>query len=98
MQVKVEILPWLSTQMRPGTTGRISLEHGLAGSTMRDLLEELASADPVFAQMIYDRQSRELRYPALVVVNDQLLDLLQGLDTPLSAGDAVTFMATYVGG
>jgi len=98
MRVRVEVLPWLSTSMRPGTTGRISLEHELAGTTVRDLVKELAEKDQAFASVVYDREVGELRYPAVVVVNDHLLELLQGLDTKLAEADSVTFMATYVGG
>ncbi len=98
MRVRVEVLPWLSTIMRPGTTGRINLEHRLAGVTVRDLAAELAEKDPAFASVVFDRERGELRYPAVVVVNGQLLELLQGMDTRLSEADSVTFMATYVGG
>ncbi len=98
MRIRVEILPWLSTSMRPGTTGRIQFDHQLAGSTFRDLLEELAAQDESFATVVYDRDARQLRYPALAVVNDRLLEFLQGLDTGLSDGDTVTFMAAYTGG
>ncbi len=98
MRILVEILPWLSTTMRPGTSGRIRFEHQLAGTTFRDLLEEVARADPAFAGLIYDLETREMRYPALAVVNEQLLEFRQGLETRLSEGDTVTFMAAYTGG
>lgn len=98
MRIKVEILPWLSTSMRPGSMGSIRFEHQLAGSTFRELLDELVEADPAFGQIVYDRESREMRYPAIAVVNKQLLELLGGLETKLADGDSVTLMATYTGG
>lgn len=98
MRIKVEILPWLSDSMRPGVVGSLRLEHQLEGSTFGDLMEELSKADPAFARLIYDREARELRYPARAVVNQQLLEFLQGMETRLSDGDAVTLMATYTGG
>ncbi|MHB0867933.1 MAG: MoaD/ThiS family protein [Chloroflexota bacterium] len=98
MRVRVEILPWLSTSMRPGSLGSISLEHRLKGTTFGDLMEELSESDPSFAQLIFDLGARELRFPARAIVNGQLLEFLQGLETRLSDGDNVAIMATYTGG
>ncbi len=98
MRIKVEILPWLSNSMRPQHIGSIRFEHQLAGSSFRDLVREISDSDPAFAKLIYDREADELRFPARAVVNDRLLEFLQGLDTVLNEGDTVTFMATYTGG
>ncbi len=98
MRIKVEILPWLSDTMRPGSIGSLRFEHQMVGATVGDLLEELSQVDAAFGQLIYDRQSRELRYPVRAIVNEQLLEFLHGLDTKLSDGDTVTFMAAYTGG
>lgn len=98
MRIKVEILPWLSSSLRPGTTGRIRFEHELAGTSFRDLLRELSAADPAFAGLVYDSQTDEMRFPARAVINDQLLEFLKALDTTLAEGDCVTFMAAYTGG
>lgn len=98
MRVKVEILPWLSTMMKPRVTGRLAFDHDLAGSSFRDLLRELAKADPDFERVVFDSQGGEMRYPALAIMNDKLLEFLNGLETPLSEGDSVVFMAAYTGG
>lgn len=98
MRIKVEILPWLSNFMRPNHVGSIRFEHQFSGTNFRDLLQELAAADPAFANLIYDPESREMRYPAQAIVNEKLLEFLGGLDAQLSEGDTVTFMATYTGG
>jgi molybdopterin converting factor small subunit len=98
MLIKVEILPWLSSSMRPEATSKIEMEHTMAGSTLRDLAEEMSERDEDFARVVFDRGEGALRYPALVAVNDQLLEFLRGLDTELHDGDTVTFMAAYTGG
>jgi molybdopterin converting factor small subunit len=98
MLIKVEILPWLSSSMRPEATSKIELEHQLSGSTVRDLAAELSERDDDFARVVFDQEEKALRYPALVAVNDQLLEFLKGLDTELHDGDTVTFMAAYTGG
>ena len=98
MNIKVEILPWFSTALRPKETGRIVVEHDLAGSTFRDLLREMAETDPAVASVIFDLEKGEMRYPALGVLNDRLLEFAGGLDAKLREGDSVTLMAAYTGG
>lgn len=98
VRVKVEILPWLSSTMRPGHLGSIRFEHQLSGSSFRDLLEELSAADPAFASLIYDRETRELRYPVQAIVNERFLQFHGGLDAKMNNGDTVTFLAAYTGG
>ncbi len=98
MKITVEILPWLSTSMRPEVTGRIVVEHDLKGETFRDLLRELAESDSSFASIVFDLQKGEMRYPALGIINDKLLEFSGGLDAGLSEGDSVTLMAAYTGG
>ncbi len=98
VRIQVEILPWLSNSMRPNQIGSIRFEHELKGSCFRDLLEELSKADPAFANLIYDSDSGEMRYPAQAIVNGRFLQFFGGLDTKMTDGDVVTFMATYTGG
>jgi molybdopterin converting factor small subunit len=98
MRVKVAVLPWLSTMMHPEVTGRIDLEHDLQGETFKDLLRELCEVDPAFETIVFDRGKGQMRYPALGVVNDRLLEFAGGLDSKLSDGDEVTLMAAYTGG
>lgn len=98
MKVKVEILPWLSSAMHPEVTGRIALEHDLRGRTFRDLLRELSERDERFAAVVFDTDKDEMRYPALGVVNEKLLEFAGGLDRTLEDGDSVTLMAAYTGG
>ncbi len=98
MLVRIEILPWLSTAIRPEVTGRVTFEHHMKGATLRDLLRELSEADPAFARVVFDMDRNEMRYPALGVINDQLIEFLKGLDTNLAEGDKVTLIAAYTGG
>jgi len=84
--------------MRPNQIGSIKIEHELAGSSFRDLCEELSSADPAFASLIYDSESGEMRYPVQAIVNGRFLQFFGGYDAELSDGDVVTFIATYTGG
>lgn len=98
MRIKVEILPWLSTSIRPGSVGSIKLEHRLSGSSFRDLMEELCGIEPAVATLLYDREKDELRYPVKAAVNDKLIDFNGGMDAVLSDGDNVIIMAAYTGG
>ena len=98
MLIHVEILPWLSNSMRPNQLGSIKFEHESSGTSFRDLLEELSKADPAFANLIYDSEAGEMRYPASRHSSTGNFCISRGLDAKISDGDIVTFIATYTGG
>lgn len=98
--MRVELHPWLSGQVRPGHTGVLVLEELLPvpGSTLRDLLAQLAARHQGAARHIYDAQEGVLREGVLVVHNGRLLPSLRDLDVPLSPGDTVALIPAYPGG
>ena len=56
------------------------------GSRVVDLLERLPED---VKKLVYDPAKRELRWPAMVLVNGRRIEFLQGLDSPLRDGDVV---------
>ncbi len=67
------------------------------GSTVRDLLEQLASRlGRAFREAIFDEEGRLARY-VKIMVNGRDIDFLSGLDTRLEDGDEV-FLFPPVGG
>ncbi len=98
MGVKVEIFPWLSTQIRPGSVGAIKMEHQIRGECLRDLLMEMSEGEPAVLTLLYDREKDELRYPVKVAINDKLVDFNGGMSAKVSDGDHVIIMAAYTGG
>ncbi len=95
-RVRVEVLPWVSDELRPGETGHVWIEAD--GATLHGLLKSLAESDPAFARLVFDLAADRPRDAIQVLVNDRAVAWLQERDAPLSAGDRVTLVPAYAGG
>lgn len=67
------------------------------GSTLRDVVENLASQNAEFKTRLLDDQG-ELRRFVNVYVNEEDVRFLQKLDTPLKDGDEVSIVPAIAGG
>ena len=95
-RVQIEILPWLSQQLRPGTRGSIILEA--EGTTLRDVLGRLAADEPNAAALALNPDDARWEGHVQVLLNDRLVIWRGEADTPLQAGDRLTLVPPYVGG
>ncbi len=91
MSVNVRI----PTQLRTltGGAGDVSLD----GATVGELLTALDVAHPGFGERLFD-DDRKLRRFVNVFVADEDVRFLQGLDTPVSAGQTVSIVPAVAGG
>ena len=97
--VRLEVVPWLSRYFHPERCGRAILEKEVAdGTTVRDLLEELASQNPDLTEVLFDTERGRLAGHIAVVLNDRFLELSGGLDTTLKSGDTIRLMPGFSGG
>lgn len=71
--------------------------HLKESATVKDLLEELASARPAFKEAAFD-ESGELRDYVLLMVNRKMIDPLQDLSRPLQEGDELAIFPPLAGG
>lgn len=85
----------IPTTMRPISGGASSVE--VEGATLREVLAALESAHPGFADRLFDA-SGELHKFVNVFVSDDDVRYLQGLDTPVKAGDTVSLIPAVAGG
>ncbi len=85
----------IPTTMRPISGGASSVE--VEGATLREVLAALESAHPGFADRLFDG-SGELHKFVNVFVSDDDVRYLQGLDTPVKAGDTVSLIPAVAGG
>ena len=69
-----------------------------AGTTVRDLFDSLAAKSEHFAQYVFDRDRQDLTGRVVVVINDRILELVQGLDTKIQDGDTILLVPAYAGG
>ncbi|MEY2966514.1 MAG: hypothetical protein RLY50_564 [Actinomycetota bacterium] len=85
----------IPTTMRPISGGASSVE--VEGGTLREVLAALESAHPGFADRLFDAAG-ELHKFVNVFVSDDDVRYLQGLDTPVKAGDTVSLIPAVAGG
>lgn len=83
------------TQLRSltGGAGEVPVE----GSTVGDVLAALDTAHPGFGERLFD-ESGKLRRFVNVFVADEDVRFLQGLDTPVKAGQTLSIVPAVAGG
>lgn len=83
------------TQLRTLTGGASEVEA--EGSTVGEILVALDSAHPGFAERLFD-ETGKLRRFVNVFVADEDVRFLQGLDSPVTAGQTVSIVPAVAGG
>jgi sulfur-carrier protein len=91
MAVKVRI----PTTLRPITGGASQVE--LEAGTLREVLDRLNDAHPGFRDRLFDDQGNLRKFVNLFVADDDVR-FLQGLDTPVPAGETVSIIPAVAGG
>lgn len=98
-KVRVEVVPWLPSVFGVKQSGRLILEEEVRdGGTVRALVKGLGEKYPEFGKLAFNPETQELTGHVNVVVNDRLLELLDGIDTVVKEGDTVILIPAYAGG
>ena len=98
-KVRVEIVPWLPTVFGSKQSGRLILQEELPeGGTVRDLIKRLGEMYPEFGKLAFNPETQDLTTHVNVVMNDRLLELLDGINTVVEEGDTVILLPAYAGG
>ena len=71
--------------------------HMPVGSSVRNLLDELDEAYPLFARRVRDERGQVRRYVNIFIGPDNIRSL-QGLESVLPAGSTVMIMQSVAGG
>ncbi|MGE5619924.1 MAG: MoaD/ThiS family protein [Sphingomonadaceae bacterium] len=99
MQVRIEVLPWLSELLSGSISRPVVLETAVPeGETLRALLVRLVETHRRLGQMVYDPERGLLSGHAEIAVNGTMYDQAGGLDAPLHDGDTVTLLPGIAGG
>ncbi|MEI8287522.1 MAG: ubiquitin-like small modifier protein 1 [Actinomycetes bacterium] len=85
----------IPTTMRPISGGNSTVE--VEGTTLRDVLAALDAAHNGFKDRLFD-DAGELHKFVNIFVSDDDVRYLQGLDTPVKAGDTVSIIPAVAGG
>ena len=85
----------IPTQLRElsGGASEVTTDAG----SVADVLRQLGAAHPGFTERLFD-ESGELRRFVNVFVADEDIRFMQGLDTPLDGGTAVSIIPAVAGG
>ncbi len=91
MSVQVKI----PTVLRKHTDGEAQV--AAAGSTIRELIEDVASKFPEFKEKVVSDDGALHRF-INVYANDEDIRYLEGLDTKVADGDVVSILPAVAGG
>ena len=85
----------IPTPLRPMTGGKNEVE--VAGNSVGEILENLATAHPGIKERICDEQG-EVRRFINIYVNEEDIRFLTGKETPLKEGDEMSIIPAIAGG
>ena len=85
----------IPTTLRPLSGGNATVE--VEGATLREVLQNLEAAHPGFGDRLFDDQGGLRRFVNVFVADDDVR-YLQGLDTPVPAGETVSIIPAVAGG
>ena len=97
--IKLEYYSWLATELKgvgeEGTTVELPI-HG--DGTVRALLERLATDNPKFEELVYDRGADRVKEYATLILNGRTIELAGGLGARLQPGDHLLLLPGFSGG
>lgn len=85
----------IPTTMRPLAGGSSSVQ--VEGSTLREVIAALDATHPGFSDRLLDAEGALHKFVNVFVADDDVR-YLQGLDTPVAAGDTVSLIPAVAGG
>ena len=98
VKVSVEVMSWLKEDFDHEGWDRLVYDHRTAaGSSIMDLLRELAQKYPKFNQKAFDPKNSLLDYCA-VVHNGRFISALDDLNITLEQGDNIKLTPGFYGG
>jgi molybdopterin converting factor small subunit len=102
-RVTIELWLWLGNELgkdfeSPSKMRSIKEEKVEEGTTIWQLLDNLASHYPLIAQKIFDIKERKLFPHVVINYNDRVISPHIVYDQVLRDGDRITILPMYVGG
>ena len=98
-KLTLQVFSWLTRSFVAEEAGHFETQMEVeAGTTVRALFDSMAAKSDNFAEYVFDRDSQDLTGRVVVVFNDRILELVQGLDTKIQDGDTILLVPAYAGG
>lgn len=67
-------------------------------ATIGDLMRKLGSEKQTFGETMFDTKTGKLNGNVIIVLNDRLVDALNGLETNIKDGDTIKLLPVMAGG
>jgi len=98
-RIRLEVLLGLSEAFGGKELGPIIFDKETEeGTTVGDVIRKLAAEHQAFSKIIFDTKSDKLSSQVAIVLNDRLLEALNGLDTNIKDGDIIRLFPVVAGG
>jgi len=95
----VEVTTWVTKLVGgDGSGSKVFTEAFAPGETVRDVLRRCSARFPELDAALWSPGRAELGEHIEVVVNDAVLGVTHGLDSPLQNGDRITLLGQFMGG
>jgi molybdopterin converting factor small subunit len=99
LSVTVEVTTWVTKHVGgDGSGSKVFTEFFALGETVRDVLRRCSARFPELDAALWSPDHTELGEHIEVVVNDAVLGVTHGLDSPLKNGDRITLLGQFMGG
>jgi molybdopterin converting factor small subunit len=99
LSVTVEVTTWVTKHVGgDGSGSKVFTEAFAPGETVRDVLRRCSARFPELDAALWSPDHSELGEHIEVVVNDAVLGVTHGLDSPLKNGDRITLLGQFMGG
>ncbi len=98
-KVRLRIPPWIASLLNKQNSDWFTFEKEIEeGTTIGDLLVDLASNHPGFRKVVFNPDVGEVTDQLLVFLNDSLLQFPDVTEAKLSDGDIIMLLTVYTGG
>jgi len=99
LSVTVEVTTWVTKHVGGDGSGSTVFTEAFApGETVRDVLRRCSARFPELDAALWSPDRTELGEHIEVVVNEAVLGVTHGLDSPLKNGDRITLLGQFMGG
>lgn len=99
LSATVEVTTWVTRHVGgDGSGSKVFTEAFAPGETVRDVLRRCSARFPELDAALWSPDHAELGEHIEVVVNDAVLGVTHGLDSPLKDGDRITLLGQFMGG
>ena len=99
LSATVEVTTWVTKHVGgDGSGSKVFAEPFAPGETVGDVLRRCSARFPELDAALWSPDHTELGEHIEVVVNDAVLGVTHGLDSPLENGDRITLLGQFMGG